>query len=56
MNYVLAFYITLGVLVLVTAILIGFFIYVNGLMPGKLMGSVMTTLHAALFGYESALI
>lgn len=50
------FYSIVGVLVFVVALFLAFFFYVKSMMPTKLLGSVMTTLHAALFGYESALI
>ncbi|NHJ85132.1 MAG: hypothetical protein FK734_06695 [Asgard group archaeon] len=52
----IAFYSVLGVLALVVALFIGFFFYVKSMMPGALLGAIMTTLHASLFGYESALI
>ena len=52
----IAFYSVLGALILVIGLFIGFFFYVKSMLPGNLMGAVMTTLHAALFGYESALI
>ena len=51
-----AFYGVLGTLIFVVILFIGFFFYVRSMMPGKLLGSVMTTLHASLFGYEQALI
>ena len=50
------FYSIVGVLAFVVALFIGFFFYVKSMMPGDLLGSVMTTLHASLFGYESAMI
>ena len=50
------FYSILGALVFVVALFLIFFFYVKSMMPGKLLGNVMTTLHASLFGYESALI
>jgi hypothetical protein len=50
------FYSILGVLILVTGLFIAFFFYVKSQMPGKLLGNIMTTLHASLFGYEKALI
>ncbi|MBN1330216.1 MAG: hypothetical protein JXA54_12145 [Candidatus Heimdallarchaeota archaeon] len=55
-DYELAFFITIGVLGLVIVLFIGFFFYVKSMMPTKLLGTIMTTLHAALFGYETALI
>ncbi|NHJ87659.1 MAG: hypothetical protein FK734_19515 [Asgard group archaeon] len=51
-----AFYVVIGVLGAVIVLFIGFFLYVRSMMPTKLLGAIMTTLHAALFGYESALI
>ncbi|NHJ47068.1 MAG: hypothetical protein FK733_04700 [Asgard group archaeon] len=51
-----AFYSVIGVLGLVVVLFIAFFFYVKSMMPGKLMGSILTTLHASLFGYEKALI
>jgi hypothetical protein len=52
----LQFYSILGVAIFLLIALIGFFFYVNSMMNSKLMGTVMTTLHASLFGYEKALI
>ncbi|MBD3190408.1 MAG: hypothetical protein GF308_07175 [Candidatus Heimdallarchaeota archaeon] len=51
-----AFYGVLGGLILVTLLLIAFFFYVKSKMPSPLLGNIMSTLHSALFGYESALI
>ena len=52
----LQFYSVLGVAIFLLIVLIWFFWYVNSMMNSKLMGTVMTTLHASLFGYEKALI
>ena len=50
------FYSIVGILAFVVALFLVFFFYVRSMMPGKLLGSIMTTLHASLFGYESAMI
>lgn len=50
------FYSILGALIVVVALFLAFFFYVRSMMPTNLLGNIMTTLHAALFGYESALI
>ena len=52
----LQFYSVLGTAIVLLIALIWFMWYVNSMMNSKLMGTVMTTLHASLFGYEKALI
>ncbi|MFW9923629.1 MAG: hypothetical protein ACFFDW_10135 [Candidatus Thorarchaeota archaeon] len=53
-NWVL--YLVLGILGVVIILFVWFAYYVKSMMSNKLLGAVMTTLHASLFGYEKALI
>ncbi|MBD3351980.1 MAG: hypothetical protein GF364_10890 [Candidatus Lokiarchaeota archaeon] len=50
------FYIVLGILLALVAFIVFFFIYLSKKMPSPLMMRILTTLHAALFGYETALV
>ncbi len=50
------FYTVLGIAIGLAAFLIIFLLYVKKLMPHPLMMKVTATLHACLFGYETALI
>ena len=50
------FYTILGWAIVVTVIFVIFLVYVMKLMPHPLTMKILSTLHSALFGYESALI
>ncbi len=52
----LLFYIVLAVAIGVSALFIGLLIYVKSKMPHPLLMKVLSTLHASLFGYETAMI
>ncbi len=52
----LAFNIILGIAIASTALLIIILILIKKMLPHPLMMKVISTLHASLFGYESALI
>ncbi|MBN1215801.1 MAG: hypothetical protein JXA99_10230 [Candidatus Lokiarchaeota archaeon] len=50
------FYLILTALIIISIVFILFVIYVLKMMPHPLMMKVLSTLHATLFGYETALI
>jgi len=50
------FYIVLAIAIASTTILVIFLLYVKKMMPHPLMMKVLSTLHSAMFGYESALV
>ena len=51
-----AFYIVLGIAIVLFVLLVTFINFVKQKMPDPMMYKILTTLHAALFGYETAMV